>query len=192
MAVLEITQANLSEIVALIQDGSEQAKEELYRRLSRGMRLLIRRQVDEQDVEDVLHISFRAVVLGIRSEKIELPEALISFVRTTVARQIGRKLRLYDEIERPMNSASVTPEHIDLEQQEHMRQCLHQLTKRDRDILVRFYVLKQSKEQICSELNLSDASFKRYKSHAKARLTERTGDNVTAWSQARARAGQAA
>jgi RNA polymerase sigma-70 factor, ECF subfamily len=184
MATAEYVETPLSEIVSAIQAGSLHAQEELYARLSRGLRLLIRRKLEPQDVDDVLHTAFMAIVEAIRSGHIRQPEALMSFARTIIKRQISHTIGLYvqqrsrtlavdPEIEYPLDGATLESECIDKERREYMLQCMRQLSELDRTLLHRFYVLEQSKEQICSELRLSATSFRLAKSRAKAKLTER-------------------
>jgi RNA polymerase sigma-70 factor (ECF subfamily) len=52
------------------------------------------------------------------------------------------------------------------------RRVLNSLSKRDRKVLTRFYVLEQSQQQICSEMNLTETQFRGLKSLAKARFEE--------------------
>ena len=46
------------------------------------------------------------------------------------------------------------------------------VSRRDREILHRFYVQEQSQEQICQEMSLSYNQFRLLKSRAKARFGE--------------------
>ena len=46
------------------------------------------------------------------------------------------------------------------------------VSRRDREILQRFYVLEQSQAQICAEMELSYNQFRLLKSRAKARFGE--------------------
>jgi DNA-directed RNA polymerase specialized sigma24 family protein len=46
------------------------------------------------------------------------------------------------------------------------------LSKRDRDVLTRFYLKEQSAEEICRDLNLTETQFRLIKSRAKARYGE--------------------
>lgn len=52
------------------------------------------------------------------------------------------------------------------------RRVLNGVSRRDRDILNRFYVLEQSMEQICADMGLSYNQFRLLKSRAKARFGE--------------------
>jgi RNA polymerase sigma-70 factor (ECF subfamily) len=53
-----------------------------------------------------------------------------------------------------------------------MEQVLHTISRRDREILTRFYLYEQSQEQICREMGLNDTQFRLLKSRAKQRFAE--------------------
>lgn len=53
-----------------------------------------------------------------------------------------------------------------------MKTVLRELPARDREILTRFYLDRQTQEQICQDLNLTDMQFRLLKSRAKARFDE--------------------
>jgi DNA-directed RNA polymerase specialized sigma24 family protein len=53
-----------------------------------------------------------------------------------------------------------------------MKSALSALSKRDRDILIRFYLKEQPQEQICREMSLSETQFRLLKSRAKAKFGE--------------------
>jgi DNA-directed RNA polymerase specialized sigma subunit len=56
---------------------------------------------------------------------------------------------------------------------------LRSVSRRDREILDRFYVQEQTQEQICEEMGLSYNQFRLLKSRAKARFGE-LGRRLTA------------
>lgn len=53
-----------------------------------------------------------------------------------------------------------------------IHKVLSEIPARDREILTRFYLLEQSQEQICLEMELSDTQFRLLKSRAKSRFGE--------------------
>ena len=53
-----------------------------------------------------------------------------------------------------------------------MKSALEALSKRDRDILIRFYLKEQSQEQICHDMQLTETQFRLLKSRAKAKFGE--------------------
>jgi DNA-directed RNA polymerase specialized sigma24 family protein len=58
------------------------------------------------------------------------------------------------------------------ERAEIARRVLNSVSRRDREILNRFYVLEQSQEEICTEMSLTYNQFRLLKSRAKARFGE--------------------
>ena len=53
-----------------------------------------------------------------------------------------------------------------------MVKVMKSISPRDREILTRSYLLEQSQERICAEMNLTETQFRLRKSRAKARLGE--------------------
>jgi DNA-directed RNA polymerase specialized sigma subunit len=53
-----------------------------------------------------------------------------------------------------------------------IQRVLGELSKRDREILTRFYLYEQTQEQICAEMSLTETQFRLLKSRAKARFGE--------------------
>jgi DNA-directed RNA polymerase specialized sigma24 family protein len=53
-----------------------------------------------------------------------------------------------------------------------MERVLRGLSKRDREILTRFYLDEQPQEQICEEMQLTETQFRLFKSRAKTRFGE--------------------
>jgi RNA polymerase sigma-70 factor, ECF subfamily len=160
--------------------------------------------VAAQDVDDVLHGAFMAIVAAVQSGAVREPEALIGFARTITARRISERIRSYvrdrnhrssdgKEVERAIGSTDLQSEYINNERREQMRKCLQQLSPRDREVLHRFYLLEQPKEQICAEMNMTETSFRLAKSRAKAKLTQKvTATAATSSGSTRPHAGVAA
>jgi RNA polymerase sigma-70 factor, ECF subfamily len=53
-----------------------------------------------------------------------------------------------------------------------MRRVLESLSRRDREILIRFYLQEESQDQICRDMELTETQFRLLKSRAKARFGE--------------------
>ena len=108
----------------------------------------------------------------------------MGYVRTVVKRQIAASIdiavqrrRTRVDFEDSMFSVSDwrdNPERSVMTRQraEIARKVLNGVSRRDRDILNRFYVLEQSQEQICADMGLSYNQFRLLKSRAKARFGE--------------------
>jgi DNA-directed RNA polymerase specialized sigma24 family protein len=62
---------------------------------------------------------------------------------------------------------------LEKEREETAMRIFEAMTQRDREILTRFYFNGETREQICTDMNLSTNQFRLLKSRAKARLSER-------------------
>jgi RNA polymerase sigma-70 factor, ECF subfamily len=177
------TLPNWRELVDRIRADEGAAMEELYAVFSRGVRFYLCRQLGPQELEDKVHDTFLIVVQAIRRGELREPDRLMGFVRTIVRRQVAayidhavqaRKeqadldsgLAICDERSNPEQDA------IARQRVEIMTKVLRSISVRDREILTRFYLLSQSQEQICSEMQLTETQFRLLKSRAKARFGE--------------------
>ncbi len=178
-----ISVQNWTALVAKIQSGDQSGMEELYRLFSRGIRFYLCRQLGPQEIDDRLHETFLIVVQAIQRGDLRDPERLMGFVRTVVRRQVAayideavhtRREQVDLELGVRVADRRQTPEEQVMKQQrvELMRVVLGAISKRDREILTRFYIQEQPQEQICTEMNLSETQFRLLKSRAKARFGE--------------------
>ncbi|MDQ6708268.1 MAG: hypothetical protein M3Z85_20105 [Acidobacteriota bacterium] len=58
------------------------------------------------------------------------------------------------------------------EHEEIAGKVLKGISKRDREILTRFYIAEQSQDEICTQMKLTETQFRLLKSRAKARFGE--------------------
>ncbi|MDQ6759989.1 MAG: sigma-70 family RNA polymerase sigma factor [Acidobacteriota bacterium] len=174
-------QRNIRELVERVQARQPSAFEELYG-LVKNFTFFLMRQLGAEDLQDKVHDVFLTVTQSILSGKLRDPERLIPFL-TTVTR-----FYTYSQIERRVSrrhvcglSDSVNPPdtRVNLEhstyQQQRMKiahEVLSAMPRRDRDVLSRFYLKEQSKEQICDEMQLTPTQFRLLKSKAKSTFTE--------------------
>jgi RNA polymerase sigma-70 factor, ECF subfamily len=170
-------------LVSKIKAGDAQAMEELYRHFSRGIRFYLCRQLGPQELDDKVHDTFLIVVQAIQRGELREPERLMGFVRTVVKRQLAayidqavqsRRDSQILEQDNPTADRHESPEESMISQQraEIMESVLRSLSGRDREILTRFYLLEQSQEQICTDMDLTDTQFRLLKSRAKDRFGE--------------------
>jgi len=170
-------------LVESVQRGERAGMEELYRVFSRGVRFYLCRQLGPQDLDDKVHDTFVIVVEAIQKGELREPERLMGFVRTVVRRQVAgqidrsvqsRKEQAELETTTSMSDHHDTPEEAAIVRQheEVAEAVLRGISGRDREILTRFYLLEQSQEEICEEMNLSETQFRLLKSRAKARFGE--------------------
>jgi RNA polymerase sigma-70 factor (ECF subfamily) len=171
-------------LVTRIRDGDSEAMAELYSVFAKGIRYFLLRNLGPEDLDDKVHDCFVIVAQAIRNGDLREPERLMGYVRTVVKRQIAASIdvavqqrRNRVEFEESMFYVSdwrENPERTVIAQQraEIARKVLNGVSRRDRDILNRFYVLEQPQEQICADMGLSYNQFRLLKSRAKARFGE--------------------
>src|SRR5690349_2897638 len=174
---------NLVSLVSRVQRGEEAGMEELYLIFARGIRYYLCRQLGPQELDDKVHDSFLIVVQAIQRGELREPERLMGFVRTVVRRQVAahidqavhtRRQQVGLESGTAVVDLNRDPEEtaIHLQHEQIAKRVLNSISKRDREILTRFYLLEQSQEQICDQMNLTETQFRLLKSRAKARFGE--------------------
>lgn len=173
-----------SALVNGVRDGDSAAMAELYGIFAKGIRYFLLRHLGPDDIDDKVHDCFVIVTQAIRKGDLREPERLMGYVRTVVKRQIAlsidiaiHKRRMRADFEDSMCSLSDwhdNPERkvIARQRAEIARRVLNGVSRRDREILNRFYVLEQPQERICAEMGLSYNQFRLLKSRAKARFGE--------------------
>jgi RNA polymerase sigma-70 factor, ECF subfamily len=183
MSKSSYSEPSWSKLVQRIRHGDASAMEELYGVFSKGVRLLLCRQLGPQDLDDKVQDVFLIITQAIRGGDLREPERLMGYVRTVVRRQVAAQIDsaakarrnwssvdsdavLHDERPDPKRAAIA-----DQNEQLALR-ILHTIPQRDREILIRFYLKEQSAEQICREMELTDNQFRLIKSRAKARFGE--------------------
>jgi RNA polymerase sigma factor (sigma-70 family) len=170
-------------MVKRIQAGDPSGMEELYGVFTTGIRFYLCRQLGPQDLDDKVHDAFLTIAQSIRRGDLREPERLMGYVRTVIRRQVAGYIGTAVESRRNL----VDPEHgailrdhqpdperraIEAQNVELAMRVLNTLPRRDREVLVRFYLQEQSPRQICRDLGLTQTQFRLTKSRAKARFTE--------------------
>jgi RNA polymerase sigma-70 factor (ECF subfamily) len=170
-------------LVERIRSGEPSGMEELYTIFSKGIRFYLCRHLGPQDLDDKVHDIFLIITNSIRNGDLREPERLMGYVRTIVRRQVAAHINSMVHARR--NQADLdfgtaltdyrpNPERRIIEEQNlnlAMR-ILSSLHKREREVLMRFYLREQTPEQICHDMNLSETQFRLVKSRAKARFGE--------------------
>jgi RNA polymerase sigma-70 factor, ECF subfamily len=171
------------ELVLRIQRGDGTGMEDLYRLFARGIRFYLCRQLGMQELDDKVHDTFLIVVQAIRRGDLREPDRLMGFVRTVVRRQVAahidqvvhsRREELHLDLGVRVTDSRHNPEQNMAFQQkiDFMVEILQQLSRRDREILTRFYLQEETQERICREMSLTETQFRLLKSRAKARFGE--------------------
>jgi RNA polymerase sigma-70 factor (ECF subfamily) len=171
------------ELVERIRSGEPSGMEELYRVFSKGIRFYLCRQVGPQDLDDKVHDLFLIITQSIRNGDLREPERLMGYVRTIVRRQVAAHINNVVQARRDqtdleygltLSDVGPNPERRVINEQNlalAMR-ILNSLHKREREVLMRFYLKEQTADQICSEMDLTETQFRLIKSRAKARFGE--------------------
>jgi len=171
--------------VALVADilvGETSAVERFYGFLSDQLRPAVSRMVGFEAVEDVLHEVLIVVLETIRAGELRDPNRLMGFAyriahRRSVAhirQAVFRRRRfVLASAQEPVAPRSDLPDAL-LDRDDRFiraRRILKRLSRRDREILERFYLLEQSRAQICFEMQLTETQFRLFKSRAIARCS---------------------
>ncbi|HLY17423.1 MAG TPA: sigma-70 family RNA polymerase sigma factor [Bryobacteraceae bacterium] len=170
-----------AQLVEKVRINNPDGMEQLYSVFSRGVRFYLCRQLGPQDLEDRLHDTFLVVAQAIQRGELREPERLMGYVRTIVRRQVAAQIEdnmmnrkhEYDlDWGLAVRDLGTSPEQdaIQHENQEIAQKVLKSIAPRDREILIRFYLLEQPAEQICGEMGLTDTQFRLLKSRAKSRF----------------------
>jgi RNA polymerase sigma-70 factor, ECF subfamily len=174
-------QAPWPELVRRLRAGDQAAMEDLYRVFSEGIRFQLWRQLGAQDLTDKVHDLFLIVTESIQNGELREPERLMGYVRTVVRRQIAghihtarQQRRNWSQLDHPTALLDLrpSPEHrvIRREYNEVALRILSTMRRREREVLVRFYLQEQAAPEICREMELTHTQFRLLKSRAKARL----------------------
>jgi RNA polymerase sigma factor (sigma-70 family) len=171
-------------LVNRIRNDDSAAMAELYAIFAKGIRYFLLRNLGPDDLDDKVHDCFVIVTQAILNGDLREPERLMGYVRTVVKRQIAASIDVavqqrrnrvdFEESLFTLSDWRENPERnvIAMQRAELARKVLNGVSRRDRDILNRFYVLEQTQEQICAEMGLSYNQFRLLKSRAKARFGE--------------------
>jgi len=173
--------AHWVELVRKINCGDAIAVEELYATLSDAVLPGFAHVVDPQSIEDALHEVLVIVLQSILRGELCDPRCLMGFVKRVarcqavmyVRRAAFRRQRF--DLDPPELHAPAydSPDvHLDRsERLERAQKVLLRLCVRDREILQRFYLEEQTRQQICGEMHLSNTQFRLFKSRAIARCS---------------------
>lgn len=170
------------ELVKNVRENRPEGLDQLYG-VFRTLSASLRRYIRFEEFDDRFHDVFVVVIEAIRDGKLREPGALPGFIhgvaRISSCATIGlraRERRLMPSV-RQIDSLRVaaTPEdHFEhLERVAFVRGLLASASARDREILTRFYLYEQTRQQICDEMDLTETQFRLAKSRAKARVGRR-------------------
>jgi len=175
--------ADPAALVASIRAGEEAAIERLYRICTAGsIGYYLYRRIGA-DAVDVSRDVFMSTLDAIRRGQIRIPGCLPAFLGTVARRAVAtyidqavaarlRNAGVDEMAVRWVRDRRNDPEQDVLakERAAQVALALGKLSATDRDVIVRFYVDEQPKEQIMAEMRLSGAQFRLLKSRAKAKF----------------------
>ena len=174
------------ELVHRIVSGDPAAETELVRRFSRALTFLLQRLTrDEAAAEDLYQETFRLVIEKVRGGELREAERLPGFVSSMArnlflgsVRRSGRRQKWHGgDAEATEPAPDPAPGQLTRllaqERAAAVRQVLAELKNdRDREILSRYYIADEKKEDICRDLELSDLHFNRVLFRARQRYKE--------------------
>jgi RNA polymerase sigma-70 factor (ECF subfamily) len=159
-----------AELVSRIQNGDEQAEEELFRRYKRGVTIVISRTWNTCPLTaDLCQETFRITFQNIREGTIREPEKLPAYIWGVAHNLVIECLRKTASrspagMEAAEDLPDPSPDQLDSilqkERARIVRQVLDGLrSERDRQVLYRFYLAEDDKGAICADLGLTGDQF---------------------------------
>jgi RNA polymerase sigma-70 factor (ECF subfamily) len=173
------------DLASRIRAGDARAEDEMVvRHGPQVAALLSRRTRDRAIAEDLYQETFCRALVKLRQGDLRHPGALGSFLRSLAHNlavhhyraRLGahREMGLPEEVaERPSGSGGALEEILRREDARRARRALLRLAiDRDRQVLTRFYLEQQDKEEICRDLGISAGHFKKVLFRARRRYLE--------------------
>ena len=173
-----------ADLVRRVAAGDGDAETRLYERYHRGLLFMLRRLTGSpEQAEDLRQETFRIVFERLRGRGLDEPEGLLGFLRGTARnlalaerRKAARRPR-EDGREQLVEMADPAPSAADAlmraEDARRFRRLLGELrVERDRQLILRFYVAGDGKEEICDALDLDTSHFKRVLFRARQRFKQ--------------------
>jgi RNA polymerase sigma-70 factor (ECF subfamily) len=176
------SQSHSASLVARILAGDRNAEAELVEHYSRGVALILVRSAGGGPInEDLRQDTFQLTIQKIRRGELRDPERLPGFI-CNIARNLAvdyfRRTSRHERVERDLPVAAPAPpdaleQVLAAEKAAIVRRILSELRpERDREVLYRFYIEEQEKQQICAELGLTSLHFNRVLFRARARYKQ--------------------
>ena len=165
-----------------IRAGDKQAERDLFSRFHRGVVLMLRRRLtDRWLAEDLANDALREVLEILRARPLEQPEKLAAFIHG-VAVNLARNARRKQARQKTEADTETVEAALDQGADPaslNMRASLAQVVRtllatlpvaRDRQILIRYYLDEDDKQDICRDLQLSAEHFDRVVHRARQRM----------------------
>ena len=181
-------------LVERIQDGDTSAETEFIVRYSRSLFLLLLKRTagDRFAADECCQEAFIIALRKMRSGEIREPEKIGAFLRQTalfVLVGFYRKQSRFVPLDQsnsnavPDSSKSIVDSINHDQIRATLTELIHTLPKtRDREILNRYYLLEEDKQDICKRLNLTAVHFDRVLYRAKKRVRAKLKSQSSTWS----------
>lgn len=147
---------DLDGLVDRIRAGESAAGSELAELFSRGVSLLLTRELEANLVEPNVTRVLELVAEDIRRDSSVTGEALATAVRLRVKRELAEL--------RDSRAHFAPPAEASGEAGAAGRQALSKLSSEQKDLLRRHYILEQPRQQICAEMQIGEHEFHSLKS----------------------------
>lgn len=181
---------DLGSLVARVAAGDRRAESELVAHFERGVALIARRHArpHEHRVPDVVQTVLMNAIERLRSGALREAAALPGYLRTSVVNEIASLYRAratadeeaaHDDAALARAASAETPERRAMNEQlvGRVLDAIRQLPMpRDRELLIRFYVREQSRDEVCAALGIDEAHFRRVLFRARERLQAAIGE----------------
>ncbi len=167
-----------------IHAGDKLAEGELVQHFGRGLLLMLEQRTQDQQLAADLHQdTFVIVIERLRKKLLNEPHKLGAFIYATGRnlligdlRKKGRRKTFADTdiVSETADSNSGPLQNVSRDEE---ARIIHQIissmqSKRDRTLLIRFYLDEEEKEKICLDLNLSSLHFNRVLFRARRRFRD--------------------
>ena len=173
------------ELLERIRKNEVEAIETLYSLTLRGIKIILVRQLGGgAAIDDAAHDVFIDGVAAIQKDQVQQAESFPAYLRKITQRRIysefekrkqERKHLDWDSLPLPdQPTAKSNPEREcqAAERVETATAAFRVLPSLHQELLKRFYLLEQSREQICEEMGLTETQFRLAKCRAKERFGE--------------------
>jgi len=171
-------------LVERIGNGDRNAEGELVERYSRGLLLLLTSKTHDKELaKDLRQDTFCVAIEKLRSNGLDEPGQLSAYLsgiaRNLAIGDVRKKIRrkTTSDTDFLAHCADEAPGQLQQVSRAQIARLVRKLldelpVPRDRELLTRFYVYDQDKEQICRELELDSLHFNRVLFRAKGRFRE--------------------
>lgn len=165
-----------------IRAGDKRAERDLFARFHRGVVAMLRRRLtDRWLAEDLANDTLREVLEILRARPLEQPDKLAAFIHG-VAVNLARNARRKQARQKTDSDTEAVEATVDqsgdpatLSMRASLARIVHEMlatlpVARDRQILTRYYLNEDDKQDICRDLQLSGEHFDRVVHRARQRM----------------------